>query len=199
MRKESVKDRLEQAYLYHYCSNMVLCGSLPRQGDTTLWYDYSPKRNTGTLSGGIVWVRLSSGMWVLDHDGTDGIVTIGATAGNIKSFAAWVYVDTKNKSIADFDSGTHSVETENTPKLQATGWDSPTYYVNGVATDAIATGAWKHIAVTTSTQFAATDIILGKEASVYNGKMALVLVSASALSAEFVKTYFNNTRHLFGV
>jgi hypothetical protein len=196
MRKESIRDRLETEYITHYGQRKgyFLAGSLPRQQGT--WFDSSPEKNHGAITNA-KWGRLNSGMWYLDFDGAGDFVTFPASAKTVKTFMAWVYIDTKNKSIADFDTGTHSVETENTPKLQATGWNAPTYYVNGTATDAIATGAWKHICVTTSTAFAMAALVLGKEASEYDGKMALVFISSDKLAAGDVKEHYLEEKHLF--
>jgi hypothetical protein len=83
MRKESVKDRLEQNYLYHFARRQgyFIAGSLPRQGDTTKWYDYSPVHNHGTITGA-TWSRLPSGLWVNSFDGMDDkiVVTVNTAA-----------------------------------------------------------------------------------------------------------------------
>jgi hypothetical protein len=101
VRKESVKDRLERDYLYHYGKmdkNCVLCGSFPRQGDASKWYDYSPYGNHGTITGA-TWERLPSGLWVNSFDGTDDIVDC-LTPENLTfttesfSILAWLYSDT---------------------------------------------------------------------------------------------------------
>jgi hypothetical protein len=97
VRKESVKDRLERDYLYHYGkkeSGCVLCGSFPRQGDTSKWYDYSPYANHGTITGA-TWVRLPSGLWVNRFDGTDDLIDCGSGASldipTTISVKCWVY------------------------------------------------------------------------------------------------------------
>jgi hypothetical protein len=196
----SVKRSIEQRYFQHYgdTTNCVLCGSLPRQQGS--WWDYSPANNHGTITSA-PWVRLNSGLWYLDFDGVASTVAIPATAGSIKTFMAWVYIDTKNLSIADFDGGTHSVESDNsaTAKITATGWAGPTIRINGAATDVVDVSSWKLITVTTGTAFAASAIVLGQEASFYDGRIAWVYVDKTAVPATFDADVYGNMRHLFGV
>jgi len=197
-----VKRRLDLGYLIHAGekdSGILLCGGIRRLSDlSTKWWDASPYNNYGTIANG-TWTRLSSGLWVQDFNGTSTKITMSSAINAIQSFVAWVYVDVKAKSIADFDAGTHSIETDATPDLTATGWAAPTFYVNGAASASMATGAWKHIGVTTATAFNGTAVILGDEASFFDGKMALVKIYNRALSATEISTMFNNERHLFQV
>ena len=196
----SVKRSIEQRYFEHYGdqTNCVLCGSMPHQDSR--WFDYSPANNHGTIASGS-WVRLNSGLWYLDFDGVASTVTIPLTAGNIKTFMAWVYIDAKNLSIADFDGGTHSVESDNsaTAKITATGWASPTIRINGAATDVVDVGGWKLVTVTTGTAFAASAIVLGQEASFYDGRIAWVYADKTAVPVAFDAEVYSNMRHLFGV
>ena len=196
----TVKRSIEQRYFQHYGeqTQCVLCGSLPRQQDT--WFDYSPTNNHGTIASG-TWVKLSSGLWYLDFDGAATTVTMPASAGNIATFMAWVYIDTKNLSIVDFDAGTHSVESDNSApaKITATGWAGPTIRINGAATDVVDVGGWKLVTVTTGTAFAASAIVLGQEASFYDGKIAWVYVDKTVVPATFDIAVYQTMRHLFQV
>lgn len=196
----SARKQIERNHFIHNSSQstVIMCGSLPRQEGG--WYDYSPNRNKGTITAG-VWTQLSSGLWVMDFDGAAAKVAFAASALTVKTFMAWVNIDTKNLSIVDLDGGTHSVESDNsaTAKLTATGWNLPTFYVNGANTDVVDVGGWKHIAVTTDTAFAMSGLVLGQEASFYDGKMGLVYISTQALSATDVARMFNEQRRLFQV
>ncbi len=118
--------------------------------------DISRYQLTGMFINNTAWVQLPSGLWVLTFDGTgDSIMYVGSTA-RVQSFVTWIYPTIKNRSIVDFDTGTHSIETTNAtpPLLTATGWAAPVLNVNGqIASAAITLNTWQMIAVTTATSF----------------------------------------------
>jgi hypothetical protein len=58
---------------------------------------------------------------------------------------------------------------------------------------------WYFITVTTATPFAGSAVILGLEASAYDGQMGLVRIYTDALTASEVAAMYYNERHLFGV
>jgi hypothetical protein len=105
VRKESVKDRLERAYLYHYGkkeSGIVLCGSFPRQGDSSKWYDYSPYANHGTITGA-TWERLPSGVCVNSFDGTDDTLSLPDLRSyftDSATFITWIKLDVQTPPAA---------------------------------------------------------------------------------------------------
>lgn len=93
-------------------------------------------------------------------DGTDDKVSIPVNR-SMNSFVLWVYFASITEEVADFDGGGH-ILLANAGTLAATGWTTPTIYVDGVATTTITTG-WHHIAVTTGTAFTCTTLQLGTD------------------------------------
>jgi len=163
--------------------------------------DISRYRNDGVFlgAGEPNWVRLLSGLWVMVFDGLNDIATIGNTQQPVQSFSCWIEAnDITTRSIADFDAGTHSVEIDGASNITATGWAAPTIYVNGAVAAAI-TAAWKQIVVTTATAFAGSAVILGQEASFYDGKLGIPKIWNRALSASEILELFVGERSYFGV
>ncbi len=100
---------------------------------------------------------------------SDTIKKVGTITG-IKTALLWINPDDNTtRSIADFDAGTHSVEMDGSGDLTATGWDTPTTYVNGVVASAVTQSAYNLVGVTSATAFNATALVLGQEASYYDG------------------------------
>lgn len=105
-------------------------------------------------------------------NGTSDKIIVTGSLGSIKAAGAWVYPDDNTtRSIMDFDAGTHSIELDGSGDVTATGWDTPTIYVNGVVAAAVAQSAWSFVFVTTATAFTASAVVLGQEASYFDGKM----------------------------
>lgn len=103
-------------------------------------------------------------------NGTSSKLTVTGTVTGIKAVMVWIKPDDKTtRSIVDFDGGTHSIEMDASGDITATGWTSPTRYVNGVAATAITQSAWNCVLVTTGTAFNGTTVILGQETSFYDG------------------------------
>ncbi len=100
----------------------------------------------------------------LYFDGIRSYVDVGNTSETIKTVELLVKVAGNNKLI-DFDGGTNTLETSGGNVL-ATGWDSPTYYVDSTPTDAITNG-WRHIVVTTETGISVSDLDIGRVGSTY--------------------------------
>ncbi len=78
-------------------SKVLDLGSPKFQPNKTYIFDKSRYNNHGTITGA-TWVRLPSGLWMLNFDGTDDkVVTISATgipvAGTNRSILAWVWLD----------------------------------------------------------------------------------------------------------
>jgi len=176
--------------------------SIDLEPDATTLYDLSRYKNNGTMlgAGEPNAVQLPRGLWVWDFDGTDDIITIGNTLQSIRSALLWIYPDDiTTRSIVDFDSGTHSIEISGASAITATGWAAPTIYVNGVVAAAVALQTWACLAITTATAFAVSALILGQEASFYDGKIGLIILYNYALTAGQVLNRYESTRWLFGV
>jgi hypothetical protein len=124
----------------------------------------------------------------------------GDLVASIKTFLAWIKPDDiTTRSIIDIDGGTHSVEIDGSSEITATGWSSPTIYVNSDSSSAAIASSWKHIAVTTATAIDCSDCDIGQEASWYDGEMAIVKLLEYQLNQGQIRNIFESEKHLFGV
>ena len=85
-------------YMSKYIPSASCVLWLPGEGDPygSIITDRSGKRNNGTITGA-TWTRLPSGLWGLDFDGADDLVSCGYTgivAGITPTCMAWVIPDT---------------------------------------------------------------------------------------------------------
>ena len=83
----------------------------------------------------------------------------------------WVDLDDNTtRDIIDFDGGTHVISADGSGDIVATGFVSPTIFINNSSVDpAISTGAWTNIIVTTATGFTASALIIGFETTWLDG------------------------------
>jgi hypothetical protein len=127
-------------------------------------------------------------------DGTDDVITIGNTGRSVKTTAFWVKPTTTTEDFIDFDGGTHSVEVV-AGTVTATGWDTPTIYVNGVAGTALSAGLWSFIVVTTDTAFTASNIVLGNETIYLEGLMGPTRIYSDAKASTWVTTEYDKSKN----
>ena len=117
----------------------------------------------------------------LHLDGVDDAIDIGDTSLNIKSVAFLLEAKTTTEDIADFDAGTHTLETS-AGTLTATGFATPTLYVDGLVGSTVTT-ATRFVGATTATGFAADNFDIGKETGFFEGKIKAVVISTDELTA----------------
>ena len=162
---------------------------------TTVFQDMSGNGNNGTSAETPSYTSDQNGVpsQSMTFNGSSDYITIG-DIGNIKSFSTWIYPTANTKSIADFDGGTISAEIDNANNITATGWTSPTIYVNGIASDDITLNAWNFITITSDTNVDADTLILGKEASYYTGYLSDIAIYSSALTADEVSQLYKAGR-----
>lgn len=100
----------------------------------------------------------------LVFDGSDDKITIPdlTLAGNVKSVALWVYFLSTTEQVIDLDGGTHFIDAT-TGTVAATGFTTPTIYVDGVVASVIGANAWHHVVITTATGFAASNLQLATD------------------------------------
>lgn len=120
----------------------------------------------------------------LDFDGVNDVVTIGATGTTIKTLILYVWPNTTTQSFLQLQSsGAVRVQIAS-GTLSATGFTSPTLYVNGVAASTVAASAWQMIAITSATGVAASNVLLGQQnTTFYAGKLANVKAFTTELTA----------------
>ena len=108
----------------------------------------------------------------LEIDGTNDYIAAGAIATSFKSIIVYVNPQTTTEKIIDFDGGTHVLEIVS-GVVTATGFTSPTIYVDGISTTAISAGKWSMITVTTDTAISATSMDVGRSSTTYyDGSMS---------------------------
>ena len=156
-------------------------------GDTA--YDRSGQGNTGTLTGGVSKVIGKMGQG-LKFDGTSGYASVANTI-TTRSVSFWVKPTTNTASMLNLTATAYITATGGT--ISATGFTSPTIYVNGVAGGVLAAGGWNHIAVTDPANTPADAITIGKANGAYTtGSIDDVRVYNRALSPSEVKLLYNS-------
>ena len=132
--------------------------------------DSSPGQNTGTLAGATKPSWQTEDLCVsgkcLYFNGSTSSVTVANTINNVQSVSFWVKPKTNGETLLDLDGGTHSLSAT-AGVISATGFSSPTIYVNGQASKTLTASVWQHITVTTATRFDANAIKIGNVSSTY--------------------------------
>jgi hypothetical protein len=136
--------------------------------------EFSIRDNGGTPSN----ITISSGESVFN--GTSSKITYPTKHG-VQSVRIRLNPTTTTEDVIKLSS-THSIEI-GSGTVTATGWSSPTIYVDGTAGTSI-TAASSEIIVTTATAFNADDIQVGYVSSYYDGTIDLIEFFNIALSAD---------------
>lgn len=175
------------------------------QGGTI--HDSSGNGNDGTLTIGgsgtqsaIGTCQTSSTAWgngatgrfgaSLNLDGSDDYVNQSASIASVQGVSFWVKPTTSTQSFLQLASGVSVASSGGT--VSASGFATPTIYVNGAAGGAVTAGAWNHVVVTTDTALTADAIRLGLVGSTYcSGQIDDVRVFNYALSVDQIKLLYN--------
>jgi hypothetical protein len=126
--------------------------------------DASSNKNNGTLGGTTIptWqteTNCVSGK-CLFFDGSSSKVTSSAITRGVKTVAFWINPTiVASQGLINLDGGTHKISTNASGVLTATGFSSPTYYVNGYATTTptLIQSRWNYVEITTATAFDTTS------------------------------------------
>jgi len=112
-----------------------------------------------------------NGFLVANFDGINDFVDVGATGATIKSISFNVRLtEATSESIMDFDGGTHTIVTDVIDELNANGFSTPTYYVDGISGAKVLTDdKLHHVVITTATGFSVSDFDIGRIATAYMG------------------------------
>lgn len=87
-------------------------------------------------------------------------VSVSNTISGVQSVSFWAKPSSTTEYLIDLDGGTHYIWI-NSGSLTATGFSSPTYYVNGIATQTVVANQWQYITVTTATSFNTSSMKIG--------------------------------------
>lgn len=132
---------------------------------TSTTYDTSENSNDGTMTGTMTaadWVNGKKGS-ALDFDGSNDYIDIGTGPTSVKSVEFWVKPTTTTEYFVNLTSTTDYIWS-NAGTVTATGFTSPTIYVNGIQTTTLVSGVWQHVVVTTDTAENASNLDIGRTA-----------------------------------
>ena len=133
------------------------------------------KKTYFTLLFLLVFSLLNAQNNCLDFDGTDDYVDVGTGPGTVKTVEFWVNPASTTEYLIDLN-GTAYIWI-NSGTVTASGFDSPTIYVNGVSATSISANIWQHITVTTNTGINADNFDIGRNGSNYlTGKIEEVRI-----------------------
>lgn len=129
----------------------------------------------------------------LFFDGTDDKVTVANTIGEVQSVGFWVKPNAFTSTTPLFDlNGTAKIVTNSSGVISATGFTSPTIYVNGVVGTTISSNTWSYVMVTTGTGLSASAIKLATDNTNFmKGFIDEVRVYNQALTAAQVLANYN--------
>ena len=136
------------------------------EGTGTTTYDSTVNKNNGIISGAS-WQ--TEDMCVagkcLYFDGTDDVVTVSNSVGNIKTVSFWVKPITTSEQFIDLNGSAYIQSSSGT--ISATGFTSPTIYVNGKVSSTIESNKWQHVVVTTNTAVSGSAVKIAQISSNY--------------------------------
>lgn len=131
----------------------------------------------------------------LDFDGTDDSFTNTQHANEtVKTVIFWAKPDTTTEQFVDLDGNTNYIHVSS-GTLTATGFTTPTRYVNGVAGTTMTADTWHMVAVTTGTAVTTTSIKIGTDGSAFGDtSLKNLMMFDRALSAtEISDIYYGTT------
>lgn len=129
----------------------------------------------------------------LSFDGVNDVVTIGDTGVTVKTVVFYAYPDSTTTAFMQLQS-TGAVRIEiSSGTLSATGFTTPTLYVNGAASSTVAATTWQQIAVTSATGVSASNVLLGQSnTTYYGGDLSNVKMFSVQLSAGQIAELYAN-------
>ena len=123
----------------------------------------------------------------LDFDGSGDYIDIGSGPSSVKTVEFWVNSASTTEYLIDLNGSAYISVSSGT--ITATGFTSPTIYVNGEASTTLTASSWLHIAVTTSTAVDASNFDLGRQGSNYfEGKLDEVRLWSDVRSQLEIRT-----------
>ena len=151
--------------------------------------DSSGNGNTGTLSNSPTWTRGKIGS-ALSFNGSNQSVSVASTINGVKSVSFWVKPTSTTESMIALTGSARITASGGT--ISATGFTSPTIYVNGVISSTLTANIWQYITVTTGTGINASALTFGLANSVYfNGLLDQIRMYTYTLSPAQVAWNFS--------
>lgn len=177
------------------------------KGPITYWslnegYGTDVNDSTGNAYDGVLGSGSSAPSWrtsdfcyigsCLQFDGSNDYVDIGAAATEVRSLSFWIKSTDASDQILDLNGSAYV--TLSSGSVTATGFTSPTIYVNGVVSSTVAANRWSNVVITTATGINASDMDLGRIEGVgyFQGFIDEVKLYDFVLSAQQVKLNYNS-------
>lgn len=164
-------------------------------------YDSSGKGNYGVLTNSPTRTASASckAGQCLSFDGTNDYVDAGNAASNARTVSFWLKrADALNRDIIDL--GTPEIKISS-DAIVASGFTSPTYYVDGAVGSAISGTDWHYIAVTDTANINADNVDIGKAAlNYFYGLIDDVRIYNRALTADEISKLYGSyvyTRYFY--
>jgi len=148
--------------------------------------DLSTSGKDGTLLGAPNHVNTILGDF-LKFDGTDDVVDIGDTTQTVSTVAFWINPSTTSEDIMDLDGGTHTIEV-GTGTITATGFDTPTIYVDGAVSSTLIANVFQRVVITTATGIVVNNFDIGKETTYFDGLIGDPEIYSDAKDIDWVRT-----------
>jgi hypothetical protein len=184
------------------CTSGLSCGLVGYwtfDGKDTVWTsataattkDKSGNNNTGTLTNMNIKTAPVAGKigQGLKFDGSTSYVSVSNTISS-RSVAFWIKSASSSASMINLTSGAYIAASSGT--ITATGFTSPTIYVNGASGSTLTANVWNHIVVTDTAATSSNAITFGKANGAYTtGIIDDVRIYNRALSASEVLQLYN--------
>ena len=156
--------------------------------------DVSSNSNDGILNGNYALEYMALGRHIR-FNGVDGYIDVGDISASCNTIAFWILPGSTTESLIDLDGGTHTVSIS-AGTVTATGWSSPTIYVNGIVSSTVVADLPSFIVITTGTGFSVSDLDIGRiSASYYDGSfIGSVQIYDAVKSADWVASQYRKVK-----
>lgn len=152
--------------------------------------DTSTNTNDGTLINGPQFTAGKIGSGLSFTSTSSQSVDVGNTISGVKSVSYWVKPTSTTNSMLALSGSAYI--TSSTGTISATGFTSPTIYVNGVVSSTLVANTWQQVIVTTGTSVSSSAIKFGLANGTYfNGLIDEVKVYDYTLNASQVAWDYN--------
>ena len=126
----------------------------------------------------------------ISFDGADDKFSLTSKSKGVKSVSFWVKPATTTEQFVDLDGGTNYVHVSS-GTLTATGFTSPTIYVNDIVSSVIVANTWQLVTVATATAITPSNIQLATDNTNFgNVEMSQLLLFDRTLSAQEVSDMY---------